>query len=209
MVILYGHMSQCNRLTRQMAIEDVWMALDMLPRFRWRWERKDVKGGHPLIAKLAEQILKVNLRQVGPTRDPILIPEQDWDNETIMSPSSNKQQIKSQQSTPTMAHPAYPPAGPVVYGPHPHGIMNKSANGDKHLVELPPSLFYPFYPENSAQPASGAGGAPGGQQHEFNTLLAAAAAQPDGAQESFMLEETPMGSQHQQQTMHMWMNTVG
>ncbi|KAJ7284836.1 hypothetical protein C8J57DRAFT_1709180 [Mycena rebaudengoi] len=53
MVILYGHMSNCERLPRQTAIEDVWLALDMLPRFRWRWERKDFNGGHPLIFELA------------------------------------------------------------------------------------------------------------------------------------------------------------
>ncbi|EEB98221.1 hypothetical protein MPER_02314, partial [Moniliophthora perniciosa FA553] len=44
MVILYGH---------------VWLAIDMLPRFRWRWERKDVAGGHPLIARLAERVMEV------------------------------------------------------------------------------------------------------------------------------------------------------
>ncbi|KAF8876723.1 hypothetical protein BD779DRAFT_1613239 [Infundibulicybe gibba] len=52
MVILYGHMSKCDKLPRHTALEDVWLALDMLPRFRWRWERKDFNGGHPLIAKL-------------------------------------------------------------------------------------------------------------------------------------------------------------
>ncbi|KAF8893294.1 hypothetical protein CPB85DRAFT_1440694 [Mucidula mucida] len=55
MVILYGHMSKSDTLPRHTALEDVWLALDMLPRFRWRWERKDVNGGHPLISKLAER----------------------------------------------------------------------------------------------------------------------------------------------------------
>ena len=37
MVILYGHMSVVDKLPLQVALEDVWMALDMLPSFRWRW----------------------------------------------------------------------------------------------------------------------------------------------------------------------------
>ncbi|TFY76485.1 hypothetical protein EWM64_g7527 [Hericium alpestre] len=81
MVILYGHMSRCESLPHQVALEDVWMALDMLPSFRWRWERKDLNGGHPLIAKLAEKVLDVNLHQVGPTSHPILLPELDWETE--------------------------------------------------------------------------------------------------------------------------------
>ncbi|KDQ53103.1 hypothetical protein JAAARDRAFT_72641 [Jaapia argillacea MUCL 33604] len=81
MVILYGHMSKCERLTRQVALEDVWMALDMLPRFRWRWERKDLTSGHPLIAKLAEKVLEVNLHQVGPPSHPVLMSDQDWEND--------------------------------------------------------------------------------------------------------------------------------
>ncbi|KAI0027406.1 fungal-specific transcription factor domain-containing protein, partial [Vararia minispora EC-137] len=81
MVILYGHMSRCEALSKQVALEDVWMALDMLPSFRWRWERKDNNGGHPLIARLAEKVLEVNLRQAGPTAQPVLIPEINWDIE--------------------------------------------------------------------------------------------------------------------------------
>jgi hypothetical protein len=42
-------------------IEDVWMALDILPHFRWRWERKDLNGGHPLIFKLAVLIHSDNV----------------------------------------------------------------------------------------------------------------------------------------------------
>ncbi|EGO24576.1 hypothetical protein SERLADRAFT_468109 [Serpula lacrymans var. lacrymans S7.9] len=174
MVILYGHMSHCERLSRQVMVEDVWMALDMLPRFRWRWERKDVNGGHPLIAKLAEKVLNVNLRSVGPTKDPVLLSELDWDTDSpggmLGSPSLATQQVQQhmQQRTPTMAA-AYPNgANSSAYGPQQRGpgsssttpiknVNGTSTNGmttDK-LAEVPAGLFYPFYPENPMGSMSG------------------------------------------------------
>lgn len=105
MVILYGHMSHSDRLSRQEMIEDVWMALDMLPRLRWRWERKDLNGGHPLIAKLAEKVLNVNLRTVGPTKDPVLLSELDWETDSpgmVSSPALGAQpQLRVHPGTPT------------------------------------------------------------------------------------------------------------
>jgi hypothetical protein len=99
MVILYGHMSHCERLSRQVMIEDVWMALGMLPRFRWRWERKDLNGGHPLTSKLAEKVLNVNLRTVGPTKNPVLLSELDWGTDSpgvLSSPAfSGQQQLRA------------------------------------------------------------------------------------------------------------------
>ena len=134
------------------------MALDMLPQFRWRWERKDVGGGHPLIAKLAEEVLKVNLHQVSPTAPPVLLSESDWDTE-IFSPKGLGQ------------HPTTPTVGPAQYaGPYmghsPNGGATKgspgkgtsgvpgkhgsmSPQGDKTLPEVPSALFYPFYPETA------------------------------------------------------------
>ncbi|KII84447.1 hypothetical protein PLICRDRAFT_168043 [Plicaturopsis crispa FD-325 SS-3] len=233
MVILYGHMSTCNRLSRQVAVEDVWMALDMLPRFRWRWERKDVRGGHPLITKLAEQILKVNLRQVGPPRETVLIPEKEWDSDSIMSPSLAAPSVKSQLATPVMAHSAYPGSSPI-YGPQPRaasmgGLVPQDGNNNgqgenkEPMIDLPSSLFYPFYPENAANApgvvaAGVVNGKKGGhpQQREFNNLLAAAAADPDGgyggqpSQESFMLEEKDSGAgvihPHHNHNPNVWMN---
>ncbi|OBZ78119.1 Regulatory protein CAT8 [Grifola frondosa] len=79
MVILYGQMSRSAALPRQVALEDVWMALDMLPSFRWRWERRDPSGAYPLIARLAERVLDVHLHQVAPTCAPVLLPERDWE----------------------------------------------------------------------------------------------------------------------------------
>ncbi|KIK81187.1 hypothetical protein PAXRUDRAFT_15381 [Paxillus rubicundulus Ve08.2h10] len=176
MVILYGHMSHCERLSRQVMIEDVWMALDMLPRFRWRWERKDLNGGHPLISKLAEKVLNVNLRTVGPPKDPVLLSELDWDTDSgLLSspPMTSQQQVhmqqqqhqhQHQQKTPIMAHPPYQNGGnitgPGIYGPPPRtssqnttpvkgvGAQISAGNAGDKLAEVPTGLFYPFYPEN-------------------------------------------------------------
>lgn len=185
MVILYGHMSKCDCLPHRTAVEDIWLALDMLPRFRWRWERKDVNGGHPLISKLAERVMEVNLHAITPTQHAILLPEPEWEEDTHTLPNSH-------QTTPTLtAAPYGPPNAPIVYGPQPR-LMNGSValnglNGhaDKNMAEIPSTLFYPFYPETPA-PA-----------HDYNALLAAAAAQPPP--ETYMSEE---------RGAMMWVNVV-
>jgi hypothetical protein len=219
MVILYGHMSRCDRLSKQVALEDVWLALDMLPRFRWRWERKDFNGGHPLIAKLAERVMDVNLHQVGPASHPVLLSEPEWEDDADLPLTA-----KSQQNTPTISNAPY--NGNVVYGPHPRatsgnsgGAMNGSGSGtppDKHLMDVPSGLFYPFYPEAPVVPVPPAhivdstsvnGAGNNGNQHpDYSHLLAAAAVQPDGSHDSFMSEERD--TSHQQRAMHMWMNVV-
>ncbi|KAG9315092.1 hypothetical protein JVU11DRAFT_4204 [Chiua virens] len=208
MVILYGHMSHCERLTRQVMIEDVWMALDMLPRFRWRWERKDLNGGHPLISKLAEKVLNVDLHSVGPPKDPVLLSEVEWDTENVAlgspsmaSPRQAHLQQPQQQKTPTMTHPAYQPeanmGNAVAYGPRTASQsttpvksvgapVTPGAVGDK-LAEIPTGLFFPFYPENpmasigtSHVPGSSGGGGVNNDNGDYAQLLAAAAAQPNG-----------------------------
>jgi hypothetical protein len=83
MVILYGHMSKVQCLDRQTALEDVRAALTMLPRLRWRWERKDLNGEHPLIAKLAEKVFDVNLTQERLHNTPRLIPEMIWESDSV------------------------------------------------------------------------------------------------------------------------------
>ncbi|KAJ3475685.1 hypothetical protein NLI96_g11674 [Meripilus lineatus] len=170
MVILFGHMSKCDRLPREVALEDVWMALDMLPSFRWRWERKDLKGGHPLITRLAEEVLQVNLHQVAPASAPMLLSEEDWDTEGALSPKTGNgglQQVGPQPVTPTMGAPPYgiyqngaanPGTQQVKSSP---GKTNKlllppgqppqtQPQGDKKLPDVPPQLFYPFYPDQNA-----------------------------------------------------------
>lgn len=170
MVILFGHMSRCDSLTRQVALEDVWMALDMLPSFRWRWERKEMNGSHPLIATLAEKVLGVNLRQAGPTSHPLLMPELDWDIEGSSSPVATH----TTASTPSLGNAAYahgtsgtpfpgsPPIGPAVPASS-RGLVAGASNGngggtnETKLAEVPVNLFYPFYPDNSQVQGRNAG----------------------------------------------------
>ncbi|TFY56393.1 hypothetical protein EVG20_g8937, partial [Dentipellis fragilis] len=137
MVILYGHMSRCESLPRQVALEDVWMALDMLPSFRWRWERKDLNGGHPLIAKLAEKVLDVNLHQAGPTSHPTLLCEMDWETEGVGSVAGSlggggggAHNHQGHHGSPPMG-PAFPGAG---FGPGTPTISSAgpSVNGSPH-----------------------------------------------------------------------------
>lgn len=220
MVILFGHMSKCDRLPREVALEDVWMALDMLPSFRWRWERKDLNGSHPLIAKLAEQVLGVNLHQVAPSTAPMLLSEQDWETDSILSPKSvgaGGGSSGPQPSTPVMG-PAYTPP---TYGqpggvsskagsPGTHGKNGHPSPGDKKLAEVPADLFYPFFPEN--QNVAGNAGvsvsATGGSAQDFNRLLAAAGGSQGsyGYQESYMLEEKDTAVAPATAGMQMWMN---
>lgn len=199
MVILYGHISKVECLPFRTALEDVWLALDMIPRIRWRWERKDVNGGHPLIAKLVERVMGVNLHTVIPANPSVLVSEPDWDevNSPIAKSSQHNTPILSATPgnyTPTSAN----SGGPVVYGPHLQrsmngltGPVNRSNSGgstppDK-LVEMPDGLFYPFFPEahvaaiasvptsNSSpgDPASSTG-------HDYTRILKAAAAAQGG-----------------------------
>ncbi|KAH9945483.1 uncharacterized protein BXZ73DRAFT_86951 [Epithele typhae] len=146
MVILYGHMSECDRISHQTALEDVWMALDMLPSFRWRWERKDNKLGHPLIAKLAEKVLDVNLHQVAPTGPPVLLPEQDWDGENILSPKPGSMSHSGQSPTTPKGGSSLRQNGgafgpPAIKGMHMHGSDKKP--GQATMPELPSAYFYP------------------------------------------------------------------
>ncbi|THH26993.1 hypothetical protein EUX98_g7198 [Antrodiella citrinella] len=215
MVILFGHMSKCDRLPREVALEDVWMALEMLPSFRWRWERKDLKGSHPLIAKLAEQVLGVNVHQVAPTTAPMLLSEQDWETEGILSPKQVGSSSGPQPSTPVMG-PAYPPP---TYGqagsssnkgsPGSHGKGGHSP-GNKRLAEVPADLFYPFYPENHVAATTAAAVAHavgnGGTAQEFDRLLVAAGTTQGsfGYEPAYMLEEKDTPVAPTGAGMQMW-----
>jgi len=202
MVILYGHISKVDCLRSEVALEDVWMALDMIPRFRWRWERKDANGGHPLIAKLVEHVMGVNLHAENPKtgQPPVLMCEPDWDEP--MSPIP-----KSQINTPVLStQPSQylPPGGPA-YGPPPrvhNGVINRSNSGgstpsDKALAEVPQALFYPFFPEANVPPMpsqqihSPTNGGPAPQ--DYSQLLRDVAAAQNGYNgqppESYLSEE--------------------
>jgi hypothetical protein len=220
MVILYGHMSHCERIPRQVALEDIWMALDVLPSLRWRWERKDLNGGHPLIAKVAEKVLDVNLHQVGPPSHPTLLNEQEWEQDAMNMASAEAgagfQPVKSQQATPKMDPSVssglnFPTGYPVPSKKQQQQSQPKSQQPPQHLADVPPGLFYPFYPEKtSGQSNEGESGSTAGGNGEFNHLLAAAAAQPMGnygyhsSQDSYMLEEKDPVAVHP--AMQMWVN---
>jgi len=201
MVILYAQMSKCYHLEQHVALEDVWMALDMLPSFRWRWERKDLNGGHPMIEKLAEIIFHVNLHQVAPTSVPVLLSEQDW----LLLSAKFQSAGSSHGSTPSKGGNA-PYSGP----PTPYGTQHSSGHttnvtaspatpADNKLVDVPPSFFYPSYPETvclAANAVAVAAAQGNSSNPNYNDLLAAAAAaQPMGgmgyhsSQETYMMEE--------------------
>ncbi|EIN04953.1 hypothetical protein PUNSTDRAFT_146228 [Punctularia strigosozonata HHB-11173 SS5] len=202
MVILYGHMSRCERLPRQVALEDVWMALDMLPRFRWRWDAKaDLTGGHPLIAKLAERVLNVNLHQVGPPSQPVLISEDEYEP-GMMSPTQAAggggvaqggvsgpgvpgQSPMQGGSAPQTPHMAY---GPAPYGGHHGHVVAGGPPGGDHmnrgqpltpkegkLAEVDNALFYPFLPEQAQTIGTNGHGGAGAHSmagQDYSRLLA-------------------------------------
>ena len=217
MVILYGHISGVECLPPHIALEDVWLALDMLPRFRWRWERKDVNGGHPLIAKLVEHIMGVSLHAITPAAIPILLSEPEWDEQmSVQSP------VPSHNSTPgTSSKSVYTSTtttGPV-YGPHQRSL--NGANGalnspGKHLAEVPTPLFYPFFPEAQSNAITAAGSSVGGTtasgngQPDYSQILKVAAAAQEGIsgqpQASYMSEERDVSHNVAQDVV--WVNVV-
>ncbi|KAI5121227.1 hypothetical protein M0805_007235 [Coniferiporia weirii] len=181
MVILYGQMSNCDRLPREIAVEDIWYALDMLPRFRWRWERKDMNGGHPLIEKLAEKVLELNLSDVKRSGMPVLIPEEDWE---ASSPTV------SSMSLSTGAHMSPKHTRASFSGPY----MNASSSADnqnKALAQVPAGWFWPMDPENPVGlPMAEQGQVPGQQQGTVQQLyqpIGTIGCQP--SQEAYVLEE--------------------
>ncbi|KAJ7931375.1 fungal-specific transcription factor domain-containing protein [Mycena leptocephala] len=207
MVILYGQMSNCDRLTRQTAIEDVWLALTMLPRFRWRWERKDLNGGHPLIFELASHVMGVDLHAVKPATHPVLLPEPDWDADSALpSPMT-----VSQNTSPTPTN-SYPPK--TIYGPRnlnggsEHVAAANGAAG-KHLVDIPTGLFYPFFPDENGTTPANPTSTNGVQDQGYGHILAAAATHGQhgsyggqGSHDTFISEERNPTTMHRMQ----WVN---
>jgi hypothetical protein len=188
MVILYGYLSHCDRLSTEVALQDVWMALEILPRLRWRWERKDSSGGHPLISKLAEKVFGTNLQTVGPVNAAVLLPEQDWDDPSALTASA----VSPSQQQVNTAHavPPYTGGGESSYprgsnGSQPKSVASVPSAGEKQLFDVPTGLFYPFHPENhTAIPPGRFEGGPTAAtisvaNGEFGQLLAAAAAQAE------------------------------
>lgn len=188
MVILYGYMSQSGSLDKAIVVQDIWMALDVLPRMRWRWQRKDVNGEHPLIANLAEQVLDLHLRDVVPSGDAMLISEQDWDTEVLGGPVA-----KHEPSTPVMtsANTSFPP-GSGPYSQVPMNGLGQRRDSKQTLPDLPSNLFYPFFPERKIN----------SRGHDFNELLAAASQQTNEYEYGNGIDDDGTGVPHPQAT---WM----
>ena len=221
MVILYGHISGVECLPPHIALEDVWLALDMLPRFRWRWERKDVNGGHPLIAKLVEHIMGVSLHAITPAAIPILLSEPEWDEQmSVQSPVPKSQNSTPVASSKPLIYTSTTTTGPV-YSPHQRSLNGASgalSSPGKHLAEVPTTLFYPFFPEAQAiaittagSSASGTTASGSGQQQDYSQILRVAAAAQEGLggqpQESYMSEERDVSHSVPAQDV-VWVNVV-
>jgi len=219
MVILYGQTSKCECLPKHTALEDIWLALDMLPRFRWRWERKDANGGHPLIAKVAERVLEVDLQTLHPesVTSPILLPEPAWDYVSSSPTSVCHQPIAApyEASRPVQSNGH---ANPSVYGPRPRPVdsgtpSDVTKGGDttppeKSMASFPTTLFYPFYPE-AALPANQAGGSSNTSSgSSYQEYLNVAAKTQDGLYANHSAHETFIDdTQHraqQQQQVNIW-----
>jgi len=127
MVILYGHMSRSDRLSKQTALEDVRLSLDMLPAFRWHWQPKDVDDGQPLIAKLAERVMDVPLDMAKSPARPSLLPEPTWEEDISGA-------AQSEHAPP----PTQAPGPEIVYGPQP------APGSGPAMADVPQELFFPF-----------------------------------------------------------------
>lgn len=210
MVILYGHINKSVPLPKSVVVQDIWMALDVLPRMRWRWQRKDINGEHPLIANLAERVLEVNLRDAVPSNEQMLLSEQDWDSDaSLMSPAMAVH--KQEQMTPVIANAQFPThgttyaqsiRGPVTSNDSRSGLWNDNQSDNKQpLMEVPSGLFYPFFPERKLIPNRN------GPPQDFSEMLAAAGAQAGGpyGQDTYALEEDAAVSHP---GVQMWMPSV-
>lgn len=232
MIILYGYMSKNDCLTKETVLEDIWIALDMLPSIRWPWERQDGGGGYPLIARLTERVMEVDLNTLRPpTNVLVLLPEIDWGTEELASSPIRRTTVKSQQSTPTLpsagyptptsASSLYPSSQPSTSSPHavhhPTGPLS-----NQQLVELPDALLYPFYPEDpvnlsvpekTGPTSAGSEGSTSSlrEKQSYSFLLATAASSAHiygypPPQDMFMSEDgvQTLYPQHHQPRGHSW-----
>jgi hypothetical protein len=77
MTILCGSMSRIDRLSQQQITEDIVICLAVLET----WDVQGLAGASALITRLAEEILKINIRGAPPPGLPTLISESDWGTE--------------------------------------------------------------------------------------------------------------------------------
>jgi hypothetical protein len=148
-ILLCSYAYSTTALEPENIVDDVLMALDILPRHRWRWNRKDLQGGHPVIHKMSEEVLRMKLPQAGPISNPMLILSTlEWDAGSLQTASATV------GSTPPTAHmPTFSSIG--LYPFHPDSSRNASVPID------PPAHLNAW-----------AHGTPGGYQQSPNSYMA-------------------------------------
>ncbi|KAG9018248.1 hypothetical protein FRB90_011754 [Tulasnella sp. 427] len=185
MVILYGVISECDALPYPKARDDVCNALHIVPRYRWRWSRKDAHGSHPLIVKLAQKVFGADILNItGPLGPPLLMPEWDWvvgsTDTGLASPlhelsagfSPTQAVVSNSQSGLLNGTPYNQPDGVQVNGHRQDGWEPTRAGGMNHARNssngngLPPTPISATMP--SGHPVSGVeqGSMSGGSPHD-------------------------------------------
>lgn len=168
MIIIYGVMCASPVLEWQRSLDDVWLALSMLPHLRWRWERKDMQGMHPIISKIAEKVFHSNFDEIHDESSPgVLLPEvqtSEWVSAELRPQSALQRKMERWSSS---------PAPPLVIKPEQHsppsagtGIVSPSSAAfispggaihrptPQHAQNMQPwpephvGLFYPLDQEN-------------------------------------------------------------
>ncbi|KAJ3757328.1 fungal-specific transcription factor domain-containing protein, partial [Lentinula raphanica] len=198
MVILYGRVSKCDEgipglsdgdgsdreegrhSAVRILMEDVWLALDMLPRFRWRWETGPGSSGgtNPLIAKLAEEVMDrmiAGIGRQGPVGQPLLIPEPEWMEEAT-SPRDKNTSNTPVSSSATWGESSWAENAGIAPSGAPTGPPSTTSTRSSGMqqsnlptIEVLQSLFYPFYadgvpvhPDDAPPSSAGGSHAPNG-----------------------------------------------
>lgn len=178
MVLLYGWMSRrVPNITQAVALEDVTMALEGIPKFRWKWERKDFPRPPPMMVSLAESVLNVKLEDApAPSAPGVLWREETFnENAVVLSPdaaTSPHQQHPGQQHGPVPMHPpmavdsptidgvmqqAHTGPGSPMHAAHPnHHMPSQDWVRVKLEREFPAGLLFPqFLPQAGPEQAQG------------------------------------------------------
>ena len=109
------------------------MALEGIPKFRWKWERKDFPRPPPMMVTLAESVLQVKLEDApAPSAPGVLWQEQTYnENLVVNSPDA--------ATSPHQQH-----AGPTHGAMHnPMAVDSPSIDGVMHQVQGSPVLQHP------------------------------------------------------------------
>ncbi|KAL1745760.1 fungal-specific transcription factor domain-containing protein [Schizophyllum fasciatum] len=168
MVLLYGWMSgRVPHVTQAVALEDVTMALEGIPKFRWKWERKDFPRPPPMMVTLAESVLKVRLEDApAPTAPGVLWEEATFDEGAeVPSPDAATSPHQQQGHAPPVGmHPPMAVDGPPLEGgmghagAHPGGPVPPAQEWVRVKLEreFPAGLLFPqFLPQAGPEQLQG------------------------------------------------------